>query len=44
MNGIQLLCHEWAARIVFYAILIENAIVFWKKVLPIYKKSFERGR
>ena len=44
MNGIMLLCPEWAARIVFCAILIGNAIVFWKKVLPIYKKSFEGGR
>lgn len=41
MNGIRLLCPEWAARIVFCAILVGNTIVFWKKVLPIYKKSFE---
>ena len=44
MNGIRLLCPEWAARVGFGTILIGNAIVFWKKVLPIYKKSFEGGR
>ena len=44
MNGIQLLCPEWTARIVFCAILVGNALVFWKKVLPIYKNSFEGGR
>jgi len=44
MNGIRFLCPEWAARVVFCAILIGNAIVFWKKILPIYKKSFEGGR
>ena len=41
MNGIRLLCPEWIARIGFGAVLIGNAIVFWKKILPIYKKSFE---
>ena len=43
MNGIRLLCPEWMARIGFGAVLIGNAIVFWKKVLPVYKKSFDGG-
>ena len=43
MNGIRLLCPEWIARIGFGAVLIGNAIVFWIKILPIYKKSFEGG-
>lgn len=43
MNGIRFLCPEWAARVGFCVILVGNAIVFWKKVLPIYKNSFEGG-
>ena len=43
MNGIRLLCPEWMARAGFGAILLANGIVFWKKVLPVYKKSFEGG-
>ena len=43
MNGIRLLCPEWMARAGFGAILLANGILFWKKVLPIYKKSFEGG-
>ena len=43
MNGIRLLCPEWMARIGFGAVLIGNAIVFGKKVLPAYKKSFDGG-
>lgn len=40
MNGIALLLPEWAARIGFGALLIINGFVFWKRVLPIYKRSF----
>ncbi len=43
INGIRLLCPEWMARAGFGAILLANGIVFWKKVLPVYKKSFEGG-
>ena len=43
MNGIRLLCPEWMARAGFGAILIANGIIFWKKVLPVYKKSFDGG-
>ena len=40
MNGIALLCPEWAARCLFGVLLIANVLVFWKRVLPVYKKSF----
>ena len=40
MNGIALLCPEWAARCLFGALLLANGLVFWKRVLPVYKKSF----
>ena len=43
MNVIRLLCPEWMARAGFGAILLANGIVFWKKVLPVYKKSFDGG-
>lgn len=43
MNGIRLLCPEWMARAGFGAILLANGIVFWKKVLSVYKKSFDGG-
>ena len=43
MNGIRLLCPEWMARAGFGAILLANGIIFWKKVLPVYKKSFDGG-
>ena len=43
MNGIRLLCPEWMARAGFGAILLANGIVFWKKVLTVYKKSFDGG-
>ncbi len=43
MNGIRLLCPEWMARAGFGAVLLVNGIVFWKKVLPVYKKSFDGG-
>ena len=40
MNGIALLCPEWAARCLFGALLLVNGLVFWKRVLPVYKRSF----
>ena len=40
MNGIALLMPEWAARIGFGALLIVNGLVFWKRVLPVYSRSF----
>ena len=40
MNGIALLLPEWAARVLFGALLVANGLVFWKRVLPVYKKSF----
>ena len=40
MNGIALLCPEWAARSLFGMLLFINALVFWKRVLPVYRQSF----
>ena len=40
MNGISLLCPEWITRSVFAGLLIVNAWIFWKRVLPVYKESF----
>lgn len=40
MNGIALLCPKWMARCLFGALLLGNGIVFWKWVLPPYKKAF----
>lgn len=40
MNGIALLIPEIPARISFGALLIVNAAVFWKYVLPRYTESF----
>ena len=40
MNGIALLCPEWAARMIFGVLLIINGFVFWRCVLPTYRKSF----
>ena len=40
MNGIALLCPEWLARCLFGALLLVNGLVFWKRVLPVYQKSF----
>lgn len=42
MNGIALLCPEWLARCLFGAMLIANGLVFWKRLLPLYQKSFSR--
>ena len=40
MNGIALLCPEWAARCLFGALLFVNGLVFWKRVLPVYRQPF----
>lgn len=40
MNGIALLCPEWAARVLFGVLLIANGAVFWRRILPEYSKSF----
>lgn len=40
MNGIALLCPEWTARILFGILLALNGFVFWRCVLPVYRKSF----
>ena len=40
MNGISLLCPVWIARSVFAGLLIVNAWIFWKWVLPVYRESF----
>ena len=42
MNGIALLYPEWAARCLFGALLLVNGLVFWKRVLPVYRQSFAR--
>ena len=41
MNGIKLLVPEIAARIIYGLVLIVNALVFVKIVLPKYKLAFE---
>lgn len=40
MNDIALLLPEWAARVIFGALLLINGLVFWKLVLPVYRQSF----
>jgi len=40
MNGIALLIPETAARMGFGILLILNAVIFWKTVLPRYTESF----
>lgn len=42
MNGIALLCPEWAARCLFGALLLVNGLVSWKRVLPVYRQSFSQ--
>lgn len=42
MNGIALLCPEWAARCLFGVLLLVNGVVFWKRVLPTYQQSFSQ--
>jgi len=40
MNGIALLLPEWVARVIFGVLLLINGLIFWKRVLPIYRQSF----
>ena len=40
MNGIILLLPEWEARVGFGVLLLVNGLVFWKRVLPVYSRSF----
>ena len=40
MNGIALLMPEWVARVGFGVLLLVNGLVFWKRVLPVYSRSF----
>ena len=40
MNGIALLLPEWAARVGFGVLLVVNGLVFWKRILPVYSRSF----
>lgn len=40
MNGISMLIPETVARVGFGVLLIVNVIVFWKLVLPKYRKAF----
>ena len=39
-NGIAFLCPEWAARCLFGVLLFVNGLVFWKRILPVYRQSF----
>ena len=41
MNGIKLLISEPFARLIFGAVLAVNAVVFFKRILPVYKRAFE---
>ena len=43
MNGISLLFPEWGARCLFGVLFVANGLVFWKWVLPTYKKSFSES-
>ena len=43
MNGIALLLPEWAARVGFGVLLLVNGLVFWKRVLPVYNRSFSNA-
>lgn len=37
MNGIALLCPEWAARCFFGALILVNGLIIWRRVLPTYQ-------
>lgn len=41
MNGIQLLLPQVVARSIFGVLLIINVLLFFRVVLPVYRKSFE---
>ena len=40
MNGIALLLPGWVARVIFGVLLLINGLIFWKRVLPVYRKAF----
>ena len=40
MNGIKLLLPEPFARLLFGAVLAVNAVVFFRRILPVYKRAF----
>ena len=42
MNGISLLVPQTAARIGYGILLAVNGFVFWKAVLPVYRKGFSQ--
>jgi len=42
MNGISLLVPEAVARIGYGVLLIINAMLFWKRVLPAYTHGFQK--
>ena len=41
MNGIALLMPELAARVLYVGLLLAHGVLFWRVVLPKYKKAFE---
>ncbi|MGM9548508.1 MAG: hypothetical protein ACI3V5_01490 [Faecousia sp.] len=43
MNGIALLLPEVAARILFGVLLLIHGLVFWKVILPKYKRAFSEN-
>ena len=43
MNGIVLLIPELAVRFLYSALLVINACLFWKRVLPAYKAAFAKA-
>ena len=43
MNGISLLIPELAARSIYSALLVINACLFWKRLLPAYKAAFAKA-
>lgn len=40
MNGVRLLCPEWAARSLAGVLFVVNVFVFGRVILPVYQKSF----
>ena len=38
--ALLLLLPEWAARLIFGGLLLADALVFWKRILPVYRQSF----
>lgn len=42
MNGIALLIPELPARILYGVLLLAHGVLFWRVVLPKYRKAFEK--